>query len=206
MSAALLPLVVAAPSTAARFLALVLSVGVAGALMTGDLSNMFVFIEVILVPAYGIPAVLGTLRRLRSGRIYVTVGLLTSTVFLAGVALVYGAAGTVNPGRLAGEWIIAVIAVAVGLITLMSMLTLWGSVFWSEEPEVERPVNESHCEEGSTAVLVRPRVPTAMLVPCVVSAATALGIGLGAALPLDLSSTVAANLLETSTYVEAVLG
>ncbi|APU15856.1 MULTISPECIES: monovalent cation/H+ antiporter subunit D family protein [Actinoalloteichus] len=89
----------------ARFfgpLVLVLSAGVYGALMTGDLFNLFVFIEVMLLPSYGLLAMAGALRSLRGGRIYVTVNLLTSTIFLAGVALVYGVAGTVHLGELIG--------------------------------------------------------------------------------------------------------
>ncbi|GHC71931.1 cation:proton antiporter [Nocardiopsis terrae] len=83
-------------------LVLVLTAGVSGALLTGDIFNMFVFIEVMLLPSYGLLAMLGALGRLRAGRIYVTVNLLTSTIFLAGVALVYASAGTVHLGELAG--------------------------------------------------------------------------------------------------------
>lgn len=83
-------------------LILVLSAGVYGALLTGDLFNLFVFIEVMLLPSYGLLAMAGTLRRLRGGRIYVTVNLLTSTIFLSGVALVYGVSGTVHLGELSG--------------------------------------------------------------------------------------------------------
>ncbi|WP_106400305.1 monovalent cation/H+ antiporter subunit D family protein [Actinocorallia populi] len=82
-------------------LVLVLAAGVYGALLTADLFNFFVFVEVMLVPSY-VLLVLGSGRDAAAGRIYVTVGLLASSVFLAGVALVYGVAGTVNLGELAG--------------------------------------------------------------------------------------------------------
>jgi len=108
----------------------------------------------------------------------------------------------------AGEWTVAVVAVVVSLITLMSMLKMWGGAFWGKDTahEAGRAAHESHTAGGSTTVLVRPRVPTAMLEPCAVLAATTLAIGLGATVLLDLSATAAANLLDTSTYVEAVLG
>ncbi|MCL3859544.1 monovalent cation/H+ antiporter subunit D family protein [Actinotalea sp. K2] len=83
-------------------LVLTLTAGVFGALMTGDLFNMFVFIEVMLLPSYGLLAMNGGLNRLKAGRLYVAVNLLTSTIFLAGVGLVYGVTGTVNLGELAG--------------------------------------------------------------------------------------------------------
>ncbi|NLU83519.1 monovalent cation/H+ antiporter subunit D family protein [Rhodococcus sp. HNM0569] len=83
-------------------LVLVLSGGVFGALLTGDLFNLFVFIEVMIMPSYGLIAVFGGRKRLTAGRLYVTTNLLTSTIFLFGVGLVYGTAGTVNLAELAG--------------------------------------------------------------------------------------------------------
>ncbi|MBA0127394.1 monovalent cation/H+ antiporter subunit D family protein [Haloechinothrix sp. YIM 98757] len=83
-------------------LVLMLSAGVYGALLTGDLFNLFVFIEVMLLPSYGLIAVLGGRDRLPAGRLYVAMNLLTSTIFVAGVGLVYGTAGTVNIAELAG--------------------------------------------------------------------------------------------------------
>ena len=79
----------------------VLSAGVFGALLTVDIFNLFVFIEVMLLPSYGLIAMTGGWRRMKAGRLYVTVNLLTSTVYLAGVGLVYGVAGTVHLGELA---------------------------------------------------------------------------------------------------------
>ncbi|WP_375001957.1 monovalent cation/H+ antiporter subunit D family protein [Aeromicrobium sp. CTD01-1L150] len=85
---------------------LVLVAGVNGALLTADLFNLFVFIEVMLLPSYGL-LILAARRRgseqsVRGSRLYVTFNLLVSTVFLAGVGLVYGIAGTVNIAELAG--------------------------------------------------------------------------------------------------------
>lgn len=87
-------------------LVLVLMAGVNGALLTADLFNMFVFIEVMLLPSYGLFVLAAPdrapLRRIAAARLYVTINLLTSTVFLIGVGFVYGTAGTVNIGELAG--------------------------------------------------------------------------------------------------------
>ncbi|KGM13877.1 monovalent cation/H+ antiporter subunit D family protein [Cellulomonas bogoriensis] len=102
-------------------LVLFLSAGVYGALLTADLFNLFVFIEVMLLPSYGMLAMTGGLNRLGAGRLYVAVNLLTSTVFLAGVALIYGVAGTVNMGELAGaahESPLVAIAAGVCLLAL----------------------------------------------------------------------------------------
>lgn len=82
-------------------LILMMLTGVYGALLTGDLFNFFVFVEVMVLPAYALVAVTGTWRRLGVGRMYVMVNLLTSTILLIGVGFVYGATGTVNLAILA---------------------------------------------------------------------------------------------------------
>ncbi|GAB3047896.1 monovalent cation/H+ antiporter subunit D family protein [Sediminivirga luteola] len=87
-------------------LVLALTAGVNGALLTADFFNLFVFIEVMLLPSYGLLVLArrgeGTLRSVSGSRLYVTFNLFVSTVFLAGVALIYGTAGTVNLAELAG--------------------------------------------------------------------------------------------------------
>jgi multicomponent Na+:H+ antiporter subunit D len=83
-------------------LTLILSAGVYGAFLTADLFNLFVFVEVMLTPSYALLTMTGGGGRAAAGRIYVTASLLASTIFLAGLALVYSVTGTVNLGELAG--------------------------------------------------------------------------------------------------------
>lgn len=83
-------------------LVLMLSAGVNGALLTGDLFNLFVFIEVMLLPSYALIAMTGSWRRLGIGRLFIVINLTTSTILLVGVGLVYGVAGSVNMAVLAG--------------------------------------------------------------------------------------------------------
>ncbi|WP_265520849.1 monovalent cation/H+ antiporter subunit D family protein [Oerskovia flava] len=106
-------------------LVLVLAAGVNGALLTADLFNLFVFVEVMLLPSYGLLVMSAPgrapLRRVTGSRLYVTANLLISTVFLAGVGLTYGVAGTVNIAELAGaakDSPVVAIAVAVCLFAL----------------------------------------------------------------------------------------
>ena len=82
-------------------LILMMLTGVYGAILTGDLFNMFVFVEVMVLPSYALVAVTGTWRRLGVGRMFVIVNLLTSTLLLVGVGFVYATTGTVNIGTLA---------------------------------------------------------------------------------------------------------
>ncbi|MBB4929449.1 multicomponent Na+:H+ antiporter subunit D [Lipingzhangella halophila] len=84
-------------------LVLVLYGGVCGALLTADLFNLFVFVEVMLAPSYVLISVFGRSSRIAAGRLYAVVNLLGSTVLLIGIAAVYGLAGTVNLGDLAGS-------------------------------------------------------------------------------------------------------
>ena len=83
-------------------LSLVLLTGVSGALLTADLFNFFVMIEVMLLPSYGLIAMTGTRHRLQSARLFVLVNLSASTFLLIGVGFVYAVAGAVNIGALKG--------------------------------------------------------------------------------------------------------
>ncbi|MDO5501656.1 MAG: proton-conducting transporter membrane subunit [Actinomycetia bacterium] len=84
-------------------LVLILIAGVNGVILTGDIFNLFVFIEVMLLPSYALLAMTGTWRRLGVGRLFLTVNLVTSAIFLIGIALMYGAGGAVNIAVLAGQ-------------------------------------------------------------------------------------------------------
>lgn len=83
-------------------LCLLLLGGVFGALLTADLFNLFVMVEVMLMPSYALIALAGGLRRIATGRLFVVINLLTSTLLVAGVGMVYGVTGTVNLAALAG--------------------------------------------------------------------------------------------------------
>lgn len=93
-------------------LVLILMGGVAGALLTADLFNLFVFIEVMLLPSYGLLIFLSRRDDMAASRLYVVVNLLASTLFLAGVGLVYAVEGTVNLAALAGAGDNPLIAIA----------------------------------------------------------------------------------------------
>ena len=84
-------------------LILLLNTGVNGALLTGDLFNLFVWVEVMLLPSYALIAVTGSWRRLGIGRMFVIVNIVTSTILVMGVGLLYGAIGSVNLAALAGR-------------------------------------------------------------------------------------------------------
>lgn len=114
-------------------LVLVLSGGVYGAFVTGDLFHLFVMVEVALVPSYVLLTRSGSARSVRAGRVYVTVNLFISTTLLLGIGLVYGVTGTVNLAELAGvaaESPAAGIAMGVVLIALAGKAAMVPVHWW----------------------------------------------------------------------------
>ena len=80
-----------------------LTMGLNGAFLTGDLFNLFVFFEVLLAASYGLLLRGAGGPRVKLGLHYITVNLAASLLFLIGVALIYGMAGTLNMADLAGR-------------------------------------------------------------------------------------------------------
>jgi multicomponent Na+:H+ antiporter subunit D len=80
---------------------LVLAAGVSNAFLAGDLFNLYVGFEILLAASYVLLTLGGTAERIRAGAVYVVVALLSSVLFLAGIALVYASTGTVNLAQLA---------------------------------------------------------------------------------------------------------
>ena len=71
-------------------------VGLYGAFLTGDLFNLFVFFEIMLLASYALLALGGGLPRTRAGMVYVVINLLGSSLFLMALGTLYGALGTLN--------------------------------------------------------------------------------------------------------------
>jgi multicomponent K+:H+ antiporter subunit D len=75
--------------------------GLNGAFVTGDLFNLFVFFEVLLIASYVLMAHGQGVVRLRVGLHYVVLNLAASALFLIGVSLLYAKTGTLNLADLA---------------------------------------------------------------------------------------------------------
>jgi multicomponent Na+:H+ antiporter subunit D len=81
-----------------------LLMGVCGAFLTGDLFNLYVWFEVMLMASFVLMA-LGSERGQLEGAIkYVTLNLFASAVFLTTLGLLYGLAGTLNMADLAQKF------------------------------------------------------------------------------------------------------
>ncbi|MEW4988537.1 Na+/H+ antiporter subunit D [Corynebacterium sp. 045007] len=75
---------------------MLLNMGVSMAFLAGDLFNMYVGFEVLLVASYVLLTLGASSSRTRAGVSYVMVNMLSSMVFLLAIGLVYQAVGTVN--------------------------------------------------------------------------------------------------------------
>ncbi len=74
----------------------ILLMGIHGAFLTADLFNLFVFFEVMLAASYGLLLHGSGPGRVRAGLHYLAINLVGSSLFLVGVAMLYGVTGTLN--------------------------------------------------------------------------------------------------------------
>ncbi|KPQ16997.1 MAG: multicomponent Na+:H+ antiporter subunit MnhD [Rhodobacteraceae bacterium HLUCCO18] len=80
----------------------VLLAGVCGAFLTGDLFNLYVWFEVMLISSFGLLILGGKREQLDGGIKYVTLNLVSTILFLSAVGLLYGMTGTLNMADLHG--------------------------------------------------------------------------------------------------------
>ncbi|MFJ3052469.1 monovalent cation/H+ antiporter subunit D [Pseudomonas nitroreducens] len=75
--------------------------GLNGAFLTGDLFNLFVFFEILLIASYALLLHGGGAGRVRAGVHYVVLNLVGSAFFLIAVGTLYGITGTLNMAHMA---------------------------------------------------------------------------------------------------------
>ncbi|MBI5446032.1 MAG: Na+/H+ antiporter subunit D [Deltaproteobacteria bacterium] len=81
----------------------VLLLGVCGSLLTGDLFNLYVWFEVMLIASFVLLALGGRRSHMEGAIKYVALNLIASAFFLAGIGILYGVAGTLNLADLARQ-------------------------------------------------------------------------------------------------------
>lgn len=79
---------------------LILAAGIFTAFIAGDLFNLYVGFEILLVASYVLITLGSTESRIRTGVVYIVVSLVSSILFLSAIAAIYGALGTVNMAQL----------------------------------------------------------------------------------------------------------
>lgn len=78
-----------------------LLMGVCGAFLTGDIFNLYVWFEVMLIASFVLLTLGGEQAQLEGAIKYVTLNLISSAVFLAAIGVLYAATGTLNMADLA---------------------------------------------------------------------------------------------------------
>jgi len=114
---------------------LALSAGVCNAFLAGDLFNLFVGFEILLTASFVLLTIGASKDRVRAGIAYVMVSMVSSLIFLFGIALVYAATGTLNMAELAVRLdgvtegtrsaLFAVLLVAFGIKAAVFPLSTW---------------------------------------------------------------------------------
>lgn len=79
----------------------ILLMGVSGAFITGDLFNLYVWFEVLLISSFVLLGLGGTRQQVEGAIKYVALNLMSTVLFLAGIGVLYGVAGTLNMAHLA---------------------------------------------------------------------------------------------------------
>ncbi|MEU5402429.1 Na+/H+ antiporter subunit D [Streptomyces sp. NPDC005963] len=99
---------------------LLLVAGVSCTFLAGDLVNLYVGFEIMLVSSFVLLTLGGTASRVRAGSTYVVVSLISSMIFFTAIALTYAAAGTVNLAQLA----VRLADLSIGVRTLLEAMLL----------------------------------------------------------------------------------
>ncbi|WP_163577482.1 Na+/H+ antiporter subunit D [Halomonas faecis] len=96
--------------------------GVAGAFLTGDIFNLYVWFEVMLVASFALLILGGEKAQMEGAIKYVTLNLLASVIFLTAVGLLYGMVGTLNMADVAQRLAVAEHRGMVEVLAVMFMV------------------------------------------------------------------------------------
>jgi multicomponent K+:H+ antiporter subunit D len=121
--------------------------GIMGAFLTGDLFNLFVFFEVLLIASYGLMIHAGGDARLRAGVQYVLFNLIGSTLFLFALGAIYAETGTLNMADLANRVALigpeGTVGIRVAAVLLLLVFAIKAAVvplhFWLPSSYAEAP-------------------------------------------------------------------
>lgn len=101
-----------------------LLMGVSGAFITGDIFNLYVWFEVMLMSSFVLLALGGRSKQIEGAAVYVTLNLISSALFLAAVGLLYGLVGTLNMADIARKMQLVAPPQSYPILTAVAMLFL----------------------------------------------------------------------------------
>jgi len=124
-----------------------LFMGINGSFLTGDIFNLYVWFEVMLMSSFVLISLGGTKAQLEGAIKYVTLNLVSSLFFLVAVGILYGIAGTLNMADLAvkipaikEQWLVTTVAIffliAFGIKSAVFPLFFWLPASYHTPPAV----------------------------------------------------------------------
>ncbi len=96
--------------------------GIMGSFLTGDIFNLYVFFEVMLITSFGLMTLDASKQQIHAAVNYVILNLIATMVFLLAIGLLYGATGTLNMADLHTK----VMSLPSSTMILLSGLFLFG--------------------------------------------------------------------------------
>ncbi|NJX17571.1 proton-conducting transporter membrane subunit, partial [Tamlana crocina] len=80
-----------------------LLLGLNGAFLTGDIFNLYVWFEIIIITSFVLLTIGGEKAQLEGAVKYFTLNILASIIFLTAIAVLYGLTGSLNMADLAAK-------------------------------------------------------------------------------------------------------
>lgn len=80
-----------------------LIMGLCGAFLTGDIFNLYVWFEIIIIASFVLMTLGGRRPQISGGIKYVTINIFASIIFLTAIAILYGLTGSLNIADLSGK-------------------------------------------------------------------------------------------------------
>lgn len=114
----------------------ILVMGVCGAFLTGDIFNLYVWFEVMLMASFVLMALGGERAQLEGAIKYVTLNLISSVLFLSAVGVLYGIVGTLNMAdiamqlRMQGESYLTTVVSMLFFVTFGIKAAIFPLFFW----------------------------------------------------------------------------
>lgn len=200
----------------------VLLAGVCGAFLAGDIFNMYVWFEVMMIASFALLVLGGDKEQLDGGVKYVTINLVSTILFLTAIGLIYGATGTLNMAELHrlvplvdNQGLIAAIGVlfviAFGIKAAMFPLFFWLPASYHTPPVAVTAIFAALLTKVGVYALIRVVTvvfagATGLLQPLLlaVAAATMIVGVLGAAAQSDVRRILSFHIVSQIGYI--VLG
>lgn len=202
----------------------VLLMGVSGAFLTGDLLNLYVWFEVMLVASFVLMALHRTRAQIEAAFKYVTLNLVASSLFLTALGLTYGGTGTLNMADLARvfsereigtfELVLAMLFfTAFGVKAALMPLFFWLPASYHTPPAAVGAVFAGLLTKVGVYALLRvftlffPHAPPEFYALVLVQAACTMAVGLiGALAQRDFRRVLSFNLVGHLGYTTVGLG